>query len=182
MADIIFISGGVRSGKSSFAEKLATSHAERETNSLYYIACGEPVDEEMKERIAQHRYDRSKASSWTTVECPVNVGSAAKRIGQGGIVLLDCLTTLLSNELFKQIESYEALIDRIKCDLSIVAEKCDVLIIVSNEVSFEPFDTPLVKTYGKLLGSLHQWVVEQAREAYLVEASIPILMKGEVIE
>ncbi|WP_377887731.1 bifunctional adenosylcobinamide kinase/adenosylcobinamide-phosphate guanylyltransferase [Alkalihalobacillus sp. R86527] len=187
MANIIFISGGVRSGKSSYAEKRAIRMAECEHKNLYYIACGEPVDEEMKARIAQHKYDRTTSMFlWETIESPVNVGSVAPRIDSGGIVLLDCLTTLLSNELFKggdwsDADFQKRMTKKITSDLNAIAENCDALIIVSNELSFEPFDSDLVKAYVRLLGYLHQWVVERADEACLVEASIPILMKGEVV-
>lgn len=187
MANMIFISGGVRSGKSSYAEERATFMAQHQQKKLYYVACGEPVDQEMEARIEQHKFDRiTSTMPWETIESPVNVDSVASMIDSGAIVLLDCLTTLLSNELFKHGDWTDAnfqqlLTQKIISDLNAVAENCGALIIVSNEVSFEPFDSDLVRAYVRLLGLLHQWVVERADEAYLVETSIPILMKGEVI-
>ena len=99
---LIFITGGVRSGKSSFAEKLAVKIAYRRTGGgLNYIATGVPFDTEMKERIKQHQQDRKTAKyQWKTVEQSINIGAIADRFNNRDILLLDCVTTLLNNELF----------------------------------------------------------------------------------
>ncbi len=98
---LIFISGGVRSGKSSFAEKLALKIACEEGGGLHYIATGVPSDLEMKERIKKHQHDREAAKyRWITVEQSINIGAIADHFNNRDILLLDCVTTLLNNELF----------------------------------------------------------------------------------
>ena len=188
MAKVIFISGGVRSGKSRFAEARATAESERERASLHYIACGQPTDSEMKARIEHHQQDRASANvPWETVECPTDIGSVAAHLNGNAVVLLDCVTTLLSNELFQDVDwadatEQERIQKKIKADISVVSESCRTLIIVSNELGNEPLRTDLVRVYARLLGELHQWIVETADEAILVEAGIPQYMKGEAIE
>src|SRR5947207_15991618 len=98
---LIFISGGVRSGKSSLAEKLAIKIASEEGGRLHYIATGVTFDKEMKERIKKHQQDRKTAKyQWIITEQSTNIGAIADRFNSRDILLLDCVTTLLNNELF----------------------------------------------------------------------------------
>lgn len=94
MDRIIFIIGGSRSGKSSFALKEAT----RLQGKKVYIATAEPFDEEMKERIQRHKNERSL--DWLTIEEPVKIPELIIELkGKYNVVLLDCLTLWLSNLL-----------------------------------------------------------------------------------
>ena len=70
---LTFISGGVRSGKSSYAEKLLVNEAQKNGGRLVYIASGVATDSEMQARIERHKSDRS-THSWTTIEQPVELG------------------------------------------------------------------------------------------------------------
>jgi adenosylcobinamide kinase / adenosylcobinamide-phosphate guanylyltransferase len=191
---IFFISGGVRSGKSSFAEKLAVElameHGIKENESsilpLHYVAAGQASDVEMKARIAKHRNDRFKSGyEWKTWEQPVDIKKLSSSLSQKDIVLLDCLTTLLNNELFQEEEGWKlpffqnnvmnAIMDGVKG----IAANCHTFLIVSNEVFYDPWDdNMLTLTYKRMLGKLHQQVVSLAEKAYMVEAGIPLLMKG----
>jgi adenosylcobinamide kinase / adenosylcobinamide-phosphate guanylyltransferase len=182
---LIFITGGVRSGKSRIAEKVATELAHELNGKLVYIACGQPSDAEMRKRIQRHQMDREQNSHpWKTIECAQNVGVVSKELQQEHVVLLDCLTTLLNNEFFSEADKWKQDISLIKhsiqSGLMKIQENCHTVIIVSNEVLYEPLaSNELVFTYGKILGELHQWIVSRADQAYLVEAGMPLLMKGE---
>ncbi|GBE37856.1 MAG TPA: bifunctional adenosylcobinamide kinase/adenosylcobinamide-phosphate guanylyltransferase [Nitrospirae bacterium] len=91
---IIFIIGGARSGKSSFA----LAEASRIKGQKAYIATAEALDDEMKERIEKHKKDRG--SDWNTYEEPVNISSVLSEIKEKySAVVLDCLTLWLSNIL-----------------------------------------------------------------------------------
>ncbi|MDK2879398.1 MAG: adenosylcobinamide kinase / adenosylcobinamide-phosphate guanylyltransferase, partial [Thermoanaerobacteraceae bacterium] len=96
---ITFITGGARSGKSRFAERMAAESNQK----VIYIATAQALDEEMAHRIALHRQRRP--SEWMTVEEPEYVSKALKNIsGDGrltdyGVVLIDCLALLVSNWL-----------------------------------------------------------------------------------
>lgn len=187
-ASITFITGGVRSGKSSFAEKVAINNAMEMDCSLHYIATSEPSDNEMKERIARHQKDRKESgSSWKTWEQATNIGSLASHFHKDDVILLDCLTTLLSNELFAHDENREHLVlnkeevfQRIWTGIKGLEENCHHMVLVSNEVLSEPIPhSELMMTYCQLLGKLHQKITSVANQAYVVEAGIPLLMKGE---
>jgi adenosylcobinamide kinase / adenosylcobinamide-phosphate guanylyltransferase len=183
---LIFITGGVRSGKSTFAEKTAEAAAVSSNGRLHYIAAGKSSDEEMAERILLHQKQRDESGSvWRTWEQPAGIGMLAAGFTRQDILLLDCLTTLLNNELFSTNGSWEseifqeAITERILRDIQSLAESAGVLIIVSNEVQYEPIEAGSVShIYARLLGRIHQRIVSMAGKAYLVEAGIPRLMKG----
>ncbi|WLD91662.1 bifunctional adenosylcobinamide kinase/adenosylcobinamide-phosphate guanylyltransferase [Alkalihalobacillus sp. AL-G] len=179
---LIFITGGVRSGKSSFAEKLAIQLATGSSRSLHYIATGERSDSEMEKRIQKHRQQRKESESqWTTWEQPRNIGTLATHFSDDDILLLDCLTTLLNNELFSTGADQQSSMNAILQGIEALSRCCHTLIIVSNEVLNEPIqDNQLVFTYKKVLGHLHQMIVQRALRAYLVESGVEIEMKGEI--
>ena len=93
MARLTLVLGGARSGKSSHAEALA-----RQTNlSRLYLATAQPFDDEMRDRIRQHRADRD-GDGWQTIEEPLDLPGAIDRAsGPDAVVLVDCLTLWLSN-------------------------------------------------------------------------------------
>ncbi|WP_282174087.1 bifunctional adenosylcobinamide kinase/adenosylcobinamide-phosphate guanylyltransferase [Cytobacillus firmus] len=184
---LIFISGGVRSGKSSFAERTAAMLAMRTEGKLHYIAAGKAYDPEMEARIQRHQDDRDKSGlGWTTWEKPFALEEISGNFNHQDIILFDCLTTLLNNELFRaeylwrNREYQENLSSDILMAITEIRKNCRTLIVVSNEVLNEPiYKNELVITYSKILGTLHRNIVDMADEAYLVEAGIPIQMKGE---
>lgn len=187
---IIFVSGGVRSGKSSFAEQLAVEIAEKVDGRLHYIASGQAVDAEMEDRITRHQEQRNLGvNKWTTWERPFSIGELANEFKSNDIVLFDCLTNLLNNLLFQTEASLLDPIFQERTKASIVdgivsvQKKCHTLIVVSNEILNEPIHSnDLVFVYAKLLGKLNQQVVSLANEAFLVESGIAVCKKKEVRE
>ncbi|USK55463.1 bifunctional adenosylcobinamide kinase/adenosylcobinamide-phosphate guanylyltransferase [Cytobacillus solani] len=185
-SSLIFISGGVRSGKSSFAERLAANIVNQTAGNLHYIAAGQSSDPEMEMRIARHQKDRTKSGlNWKTWEQPRDLKRLSRVFTSNDVVLLDCLTTLLNNEFFTKEDLWKESFfqEQIMCSIiegvGEIAKSCRALIIVSNEVLNEMINNnELVFTYGRMLGSLHQQIVTIAKEAYLVEAGIPVRMKG----
>jgi adenosylcobinamide kinase/adenosylcobinamide-phosphate guanylyltransferase len=109
---LILVTGGARSGKSTYAERLAARLAEPCGGRVTYIATSQAYDEEMEQRVRAHQSSRPDA--WTTVECPVEVPAAVRaavagtRQGAGAagstgaapVVLLDCVTLWVTNLLF----------------------------------------------------------------------------------
>lgn len=176
---LIFVTGGVRSGKSTFAEKLARSIG---GISLNYIATSMETDYEMKSRIKRHQQMREKQDrKWTTYEQPIDIQKVSSYFSKKDTVLLDCLTILLSNELFLRSgnRTNKETMDHILFGVSSVKKACGTLIIVSNELFQEgqhDRGTP-VHTYVSLLGKLHQELVQKADYAYLVENGVPIRKK-----
>lgn len=167
---IIFVIGGAKSGKSSFALAKAESFPGKKA----YIATAEPLDDEMKERIEKHRSRRGR--DWETFEEPVNIGGVLKDLGSDyNAVIIDCLTLWLSNLLLgsEDVEGeINAFVSSLKdCDLKAV-------FIVSNEVGMGIVpDNALSRTFRDFAGSLNQKMAGIADEVYLVIAGIPIRIK-----
>ena len=89
---ITFITGGARSGKSSFALKTASALEGQKA----YLATAEALDQEMKERIGKHKEERG--AIWNTYEEPVKIADTLKRMmDRYDVIVLDCLTLWLSN-------------------------------------------------------------------------------------
>jgi adenosylcobinamide kinase / adenosylcobinamide-phosphate guanylyltransferase len=183
---LIFVTGGARSGKSSFAERFTCKIASDYGGDLHYIATCRPADNEMRNRIYRHQQERKESvSEWKTWECPTDIQSLIPFFKKEDIVLLDCLTILLTNELFLDEHSWkhkdfqEKVMESILTGIEAVEQKVQAFVIVSNDVLNENIiDRSLVQTYGRLLGCLHQQIVKKARKAFLVESGIPVLMKG----
>lgn len=186
---LYFITGGVRSGKSSFAEKKAVDLATRSGGNLHYLACSRSADDEMEKRIDRHRKDReSSPLAWRTSEYPTDITRIRQDLNSKSIVLLDCLTTLLDNELFLpgvplEEEFLHQTFTKIIEGIDEIRNEAQCLIIVSNEVVQETiFQNEFLHIYGKMLGLLHQSIVGKADEAYLVESGIPIRKKEGIPE
>ncbi|MEH7503660.1 bifunctional adenosylcobinamide kinase/adenosylcobinamide-phosphate guanylyltransferase [Neobacillus drentensis] len=184
-SSLIFITGGVRSGKSSFAERKAVEIASITGGQLNYLATGVPSDPEMKERIEKHQHDREAGSNrWKTVEQSVQIEELANDFSAEDIILLDCVTTLLNNELFSSEQKWdecflETVKENIITGITSIKKRTGTMIVVSNEVLNEPLlGNEMVFTYGRLLGQIHQYLVKEADQVFLVEAGIPIVMKG----
>lgn len=177
MKRIVFITGGAKSGKSSFALKLANEWAfkERQTSlsQKAYIATAQALDEEMRERIERHK--KSRSEEWLTIEEPLNLANLIKDMGnKHNIILIDCLTLWLSNLLLNN-KSVEAEIESFISALSTV--EC-LLIVVSNEVGMGIVpENRLARRFRDLAGDLNQRIAEIADDAYLVVSGIPIKLK-----
>ena len=179
MGKLILILGGARSGKSTYAEKLASSLGAHAT----YIATAQALDAEMEERIANHR--RNRPETWQTREIPFEVGKKLLETPPGpGVVLLDCLTLLVSNLLMQisdpegEIEAQAAALlveNEINYLLKAVQNLPNDWLIVSNEVGMglvPPY--PLGRAYRDLLGWANQRLASQADQVVFMIAGIPM--------
>jgi adenosylcobinamide kinase / adenosylcobinamide-phosphate guanylyltransferase len=179
LGTLYFITGGVRSGKSSFAEKWAIEKKKSDV-PLVYLACGVNTDREMEQRILKHQQDRqASAVEWRTIECPDSIERIVNHIPQHSVVLLDCLTTLLTNEMYGNGEGKGQYIEeKIYQSIIQLLNRVDVLILVSNElVSDLPMDSNDLLTFQKRLGALHIRMVKKACVAIEMTAGIPVVKK-----
>ena len=183
---ITLIMGGVRSGKSRFGEQLAH---ELGGDSVMFVATAEARDEEMQGRIQKHR--QSRPASWLTLEQPLRIGDALNGVSSlPNVVLLDCLTLLVSNVLCsieldsatsykippKQFEilqcSVEKEIDEV---LAIAKDRPIHLVIISGEVGLGLVpDNALGRAFRDLLGWANQKIASQATATYFMMAGLPI--------
>jgi adenosylcobinamide kinase/adenosylcobinamide-phosphate guanylyltransferase len=186
MARLTLIVGGVRSGKSRFAEQLAAGH-----DPVTYLATALPpeqlpeTDADMAGRIERHRQRRAAlAPAWRTVEEPWDVPGAVIRHGSSGAVLVECLTLWVSNLLLGlpgraglQEAEIQANVKRLAQAGQEVPAR---VIVVSNEVGCGIIPAnALARHYGDLLGEANQLVAAQATEVYGCLAGIPLRWKPQ---
>ncbi|MGD6830779.1 bifunctional adenosylcobinamide kinase/adenosylcobinamide-phosphate guanylyltransferase [Sutcliffiella halmapala] len=176
---IIFISGGARSGKSTYAERMASSIYSNTKNArLVYIATAKRSDKEMEQRIKIHRQER--ANDWQVEEEPYELSRTLENFQSGDVILIDCLTIWLSNMMFDRTYSYSDLAEEVSKWCSFAKEKQLQLIIVSNDLNEGcPSPYELVNEYMYSLERLHQMVVQEAQYAIQIIAGIPSYWKGE---
>lgn len=178
---LILVLGGVRSGKSDYAARLAGSFGP----DVLFIATAEAGDDEMKERIAAHRANRPE--TWHTLEAPFNVGVAIDALPPSmrfDALLLDCVTLLVSNLLLANEGSTPQ-----ELESMVTAEIDDILragsrfrapiVAVSNEIGMgvvPPYE--LGRVYRDLVGRANQHVARSADEVYFMVAGLPMPLKG----
>ena len=177
---LILILGGARSGKSSYAEKLAL---ELGGPDVLYVATAQAGDDEMRARIAAHRAARPEG--WRTLEAPSLVtGWRPTELGDARVVLLDCVTLLASNALLAagggpSIQEGEAAVAR-EIDALLAAYQAGTAtwIMVSNEVGLglvPPY--PLGRVYRDALGRANQGLAAAADRVLLMVAGLPLTVK-----
>ncbi len=175
MGEMILITGGARSGKSRFAEKLASERGP----DVLYLATLEPGDEEMARRVQVHR--ASRPAVWRTLEEPLDVTGALEKSGPYGVCLLDCLTLWVSNLLLtsETEDSGEACLERVRRLVLWQGGQAAGLIVVTNEVGsgLVP-EYPLGRLFRDILGEANQLMAAAADAAYLCVAGYAIDIKA----
>ena len=178
-ASHILISGGVRSGKSRFAEGLALRLGGR----VIYLATATAGDAEMAERIARHQARRPQ--DWMTVEEPLHPEEVIRNYSKGYTILLDCLTLFLSNLYFElqpgaaESELSQLVLERFTELAQAVAVSRANLVLVTNEVGWGivPMDA-LSRRFRDEQGRLNQRVAAAADLAVAVICGLPMALKG----
>jgi adenosylcobinamide kinase/adenosylcobinamide-phosphate guanylyltransferase len=184
---LTLVLGGVRSGKSAFAEKLVRQF-DRPT---WYLATGQATDADMLERIRRHQLARP--AEWTTLEEPLEPGQAlASALGAAnnhpGVVLVESLDTWVSNLLLQhesqtgpELESLT--MSRIDQLLQASRHLSASVVVVSSEVGLSLVPPNLLgRRFQDLLGLVNQRVAAAADKVYLVVAGIPVEIKHHAPE
>jgi adenosylcobinamide kinase/adenosylcobinamide-phosphate guanylyltransferase len=172
MADLLFVTGGARSGKSRFAERLAAASG----RAVVYLATMEPLDEEVRARIARHQTERP--ADWATVEAPLDIVTAVRDAPSESCVLLDCLSLWVSNQLLappgavkaEALAELEAVLEGAIEDVArLTRTRQGDVILVTNEVGggLVP-DHALGRAYRDLLGRANQRASRLADRAWLL--------------
>lgn len=177
---LIFILGGARSGKSSYAQDLA---GEIGGDSVLYVATAQALDDEMAARIAAHQ--ASRPADWQTLEAPAQVGpQITAAAADCAVVLVDCLTVLTSNVILGLGEEPELA----AAEAAVQAETEGLLeayragnatwIVVSNEVGLGLVPAySLGRTYRDALGRANQRVAAAADRVLFMVAGLPMAVK-----
>lgn len=169
---IVFVTGGARSGKSTYAE----GRAARSGEPVTYLATAVAFDAEMRDRIGRHRAERP--AHWFTVEEPLNVPAAVQH-AETPVLLLDCLSVWVNNLMFH--DWTDAQILAATDDLvSAARNHAGTVILVTNEVGLGIVpDNALSRRYRDVLGWVNQRCAQASHEAYLLVSGLPLTLKGK---
>ncbi len=172
MGKIIFITGGARSGKSSYAASIAKKYSR-----VAFIATCQPLDREMAKRIKLHQQARPK--SWETFEEPQKVAFLLSKLDNSfDCILIDCLTLLASNLILGKYNEKQVLTE-IKAILTNIKKKKAKTIIVSNEVGLGLVPTSkLGRDFRDIAGKVNQLVAKEADQVFFTVSGIPMKIKA----
>lgn len=186
MGRITFIIGGARSGKSTYAEKLANDFGKK----VLYIATAIPFDEGMKARIKHHQ--ESRPASWLTVEKDRDFHQLkhSEAFIKSEVVLLDCITVMVTNLMLDMCDDYDGIKQEELTEIELKIQKevdtlLDVgkklnkeLIIVSNEVGLGVVPAYKLGNYFRdIAGRINQRLAEKSNQAFFVVSGMPLKIK-----
>ena len=172
MAKITFILGGARSGKSSYALKLAREYG----GKVAFIATCQPLDGEMKKRISLHK--KSRPRHWQTFEEPKDAVLLLKKIdGKFDTVVIDCLTLMICNFMMDGLGE-TAIKKKFIQTLNAINKINAQVIIVANEVGGGIVtDNKLGRDFRDIAGKINQIVAAKAENVFFLVSGIPLKIK-----
>lgn len=186
------ITGGSGSGKSAYAETCAVQyHQTNKAGALYYIATMQPFEEEAVRKIERHRTMRA-GKGFKTIECYTGLENVTQNICAVSApdALLECMSNLVANELFRDVENDEysgadwkdQVERRVEEDIirgiRNLCQICENVVVVTNEVCQEcARDTDEMKRYKRVLSSIGRRMVQMADRVTEVVYGIPIQLK-----
>lgn len=169
----IFVTGGARSGKTSFA----IERAEAISGRRIYLATApsDESDHEMRSRIERHKAERD--GSWQTVEEPVDVSGRLLGAHKAGVILIDCLTLWVSNLMARGMADADIL-----GEASLLGQACAgsrvPVITVTNEVGWGIVpENGLARRFRDVAGGVNRLMASVASEAYLVASGLPVRLR-----
>lgn len=187
---MLFILGGARSGKSTYAEQKAHELSDKMSAHVLYIATAIAFDEDMKDRIKKHQ--AARPNHWHTIEQfkDFNLLEVKEDFKQSSIILLDCMTLMVTNLLLQYEVDFDhvkrTVIDEIEQDilkevgdlLSICKQHGKELIIVSNEVGLGVVPAyRLGNIFRDIAGRINQRLAKEADEVFFLASGLPLKLK-----
>lgn len=176
LTNLILVTGGASSGKSTFAEKLA-----RESNlTVTYIATMPRLagDNELSQKIEAHKQRRP--SDWNTVETTCDVADCMQKLPGGpAVVVLDCLSAYVSNLIIEKDKERDQIVAEAKGVLEIMASRDDLqFLVVTNEVGSGIIpEHSMARKYREALGRVNQLAASCAAQVLLCVSGIPVKIK-----
>ncbi len=163
---IKLITGGVKSGKSSYAVNLALKYKPERI----FIATAEPFDEQMRKRIENHK--KQRLNLFKTIEEPIYLTEALKQSDKATVCIIDCITVWTGNLLhYNKLNQIDKFIKSLK------KQTIDT-IIVTNEVGMGIIpDNRLARDYMDILGEINAKIASLADSVTLMISGIPIKIK-----
>ena len=183
MSSIHLVLGGIRSGKSAYAERLAAEIAG--PGPVLYVATGVAVDAEMEERIQRHQQRRPQ--NWQTLEAPLNPVGALQDHSLStvhfAVMLLDSMDVWVSNLMLRhegtsRVELEARIVGAARRFADYIREMDHQAVIVSSEVGHSLVaTTPMGRQFQDLLGTVNQAMAEAADQVTMVVAGLPVPIK-----
>ncbi len=169
MTEIILVTGGQRSGKSSYAQALA----EKKSDAPVYLATARIWDEDFKARVKRHQSDRGE--QWQTIEEQIKI---SKYDFQGKVVLLDCITLWLTNIFYENKSVVDTSLTMAKSEWDKFIARDFTLIVVSNELGMGVHpENELARKFADLQGWMNQYIAKNAMHVNLMVSGIPVKIK-----
>ena len=166
---IHYISGGERSGKSSYAQKIA----EEISKNPFYLATSRIWDEDFKTRVERHISDRDKR--WTTIEEEKNISAV---IVDKSTVVVDCVTLWLTNFYVDTKYDVEESLKLAKQEIEKLVEIDATIIIISNEIGMGLHaTTESGRKFTELQGWMNQFIAKKADKATFMVSGLPLKLK-----
>ncbi len=169
MKQIILITGGARSGKSSYAEELALKLSEHPI----YMATARIWDEEFRQRVQKHQERRGP--EWTNIEEDKYL---SKYKVEGRVVLIDCVTLWCTNFFFDHQSSVKKALDEAKQEFDLFTKQDATFIFVTNEIGLGGTSENLIqRKFTDMQGWMNQYIASKADKVTLMVCGIPVTVK-----
>lgn len=169
MKQIILVTGGQRSGKSTYAERTALSM----TKNPVYLATSRIWDEEFRQRVQKHKDGRGP--EWTNIE---EEKELSKHDLTGRVVVIDCVTLWSTNFFFDLESNVQKAFNSIIEEFDKFAQQDACLIFVTNEIGLGgTSDNEIQRKFTDLLGWVNQYIARKADNVYLMVSGIPLTIK-----
>ncbi|RXP44808.1 bifunctional adenosylcobinamide kinase/adenosylcobinamide-phosphate guanylyltransferase [Lutibacter sp. HS1-25] len=166
---IYYITGGERSGKSSYAQQLAESLS----NKPYYLATSRIWDEDFKKRVERHQNDRDER--WTTIEEETEI---SKVIPPNAVVVIDCVTLWLTNLYFDFENNVEKALAFATNEIENLSKLNSEIIIISNEIGMGGHaQNHIARKFTELQGWTNQRIANKADKATFMVSGLPLKLK-----
>lgn len=180
---LVLITGGSGSGKSAYAEDYITKISK--DCRKYYIATMQVYDAEGQEKVCKHQKMR-EGKGFLTIEQPTDIQDAVNKMEKAttieNIALLECMSNLVANEMFKegQIREWELVKENIIGGIEKLSKNVTDLVIVTNNVFEDGINYDETTTnYIRAMGCINQELAKMADKVIEVVVGIPIIVKGK---
>lgn len=169
MKQIVLITGGQRSGKSSFAERLALS---LQPNPVY-MATARVWDEEFRKRVQRHQQNRGM--EWTNIE---EEKFPSRHILEGRVIVIDCVTLWCTNFFYDLHSDVPQALTAIKEEFDKFTDQDAVFIFVTNEIGLGGIsENKLQRQFTDLQGWVNQYIASKSDQVYLMISGLPVNIK-----
>lgn len=170
MSYIHLITGGERSGKSTYAE----SEALRLSGQPVYLATARIWDEEFRQRILRHQERRGP--EWTNIEEDIRL---SKHDFTGRVVLIDCITLWATNYFFDMQQDVDRALEALKKEFDTLVQQDATFIFVTNELGMGGMsESRTQRLFTQLQGWMNQHVAARADRVTLMVSGLPLTVKG----